>query len=368
MKPLREAAVAGVLRTPFLKPGTSFSGVPEAEIIRLVTGELLFSSMIEPSIIDTVVLASSFPSERSVHRDVHSSCMALGFDRHFRIFSLYSGDSSDLTAIVETAMRISTGESEAAIVVGVGVGKNVFGQELPHVSNFPSLEVVERYPSTLEERESYVKNSIEKAREASEEGNRSGMKLMALPPLFEEVIDRDDLVETDEPGDNELPRVMMCDFYAPQREGVGALLLTTADKVKAKGKDEVFVLSQFKHLGVPAHLRGAGAAVALEALLKERQLPIDHLDELEIMETTSAQVLSSLKALQSTSPLGDGTEKEFSVNSSGGSLACGSVPSCSGIRMLAGLTERLGKNNGRLGALACEGSGNEALALLVERS
>ena len=130
----------------------------------------------------------------------------------------------------------------------------------------------------------------------------------------------------------------------------------------------MFVLSQFKHLGVPAHLRGAGAAVALEALLKERQLPIERLDELEIMETTSAQVLSSLKALQPNSPLGDGGGKEFSVNSSGGSLACGRVPSCSGIRMLAGLTERLEKNKGHIGAVVYEDSGNDALALLVERS
>jgi acetyl-CoA acetyltransferase len=388
MKALREAAAAGILRTPFVKPGTSFKGVPESELIRLVAGELLFSTSIEPSTIDTVIIASSFPVDRAVFRQVSSSCRSLGFDRHLRVISLCSGLVSDLGALMEAAMRISTGDSEAVLVIGVGVGEDVsegrFRRQLPEMALFPSPEVAEHYPSTLEERRTYLETSINRAQDALKEGNKTGMKPITLPPYYDSSVELDDITRADAMEETwpsaeyleGLPPMLVCDFMAPPREGVGALILTTVEKARSSDTGWAFRTTGFKHLGVPGHLRGAGAAVALESLLMEHQLSVEDIDVLEVMETTSAQVLSTLKRLKSHSLSVDGagrvseddTPGRLKVNPSGGSLAYGLVPSCTGIMMLAGLTEHLALGSARLGAVVSEDAGGEALALLIERS
>jgi acetyl-CoA acyltransferase len=383
MKPLREAAVTGILRTPFVKPGTCFSGVPESALIKLVASELLFSSTIDPALVDTLLIASSYPIDRHVIHEIRITCRKLGFDPHVRVISLNSGTVTDLSAFVSAALKISSGESEAAMVIGVGIGGALFSQDTVDTTGYPAAEVIERYPSTFEEREEYVKNSISKAHDALLEGYRMGLVQIPLPPLFGEIVNQDHFVETDQPDERqdaeessaELPPVFTCDFTAPQREGLGALLLTTAERARSLTDEDVFIISGSRHIGVPPHLRGAGAAVALDSLLTDNQLSFADVEILEIMETTSAQVLSSLKALRTKSPGGNtgGTETAdgfgaIVVNPSGGSLATGYVPSCSGIRMLAGLTEHLTKRKARLGAVACEAAGSDAVALLLERA
>jgi len=90
MKQMREAAVAGVLRTPFVKPESSFGEVPVPDIIRLVIGELLFSYAIDPSSIDTVFIASPRPVPEGALDDLRSACRSLGFDSHFKLITVCS--------------------------------------------------------------------------------------------------------------------------------------------------------------------------------------------------------------------------------------------------------------------------------------
>jgi acetyl-CoA acetyltransferase len=379
MKHMREAVIAGVVRTPFVKPGSSFRGIPEAEVARLVIAELLFSSSFDPSHIDTILIASCLPLDQTMPLELSSSCRALGFDRHFRVISLCSGSISDLAALNEAYMRISTGESDGAIVIGVGVGDVRGAEPLPpgerEILRYPGSQVNERYSSTFENRRSYTTETVRKAREARAAGRNKGMTPLPVPPFFEYILDRDDIFEPhDTEYRGELDPVMLCDVTADRREGLAALILTTAERVQNLEDDAGCRISCCRHLGVPDHLRGIGAAIALESLLAENQLSLYDMDVLEIGEMTAAQVLSSLAYLRVHSPQGgpigepEGRAGEtLQINPTGGSLGYGFVPAVSGITMFAAMRENLAREHRGRGAICSEDFHGQAHACIVER-
>ncbi len=386
MKHMREAAVAGVLRTPFVKPESSFRGVPEADLIRLVIGELLFSYSIEPSSIDTVFVASFRPVREEVLCELRSACRSLGFDSHFRLITMCSGGISDLVALTAAVTRVSTGDSDVSLVVGVGIGEGdgvrSFNRGGPGQNHFPCRMVIDRYPSTYRDRLSFRAESDRKARDSSTGSRGTGLMPLSMPPYFDRIIQRDDLTDYEVEnapwdtgtGPEELPAELFLDFTAPQREGAGAIALTSMESSVGCVSGSRLRITGFRHLGIPPHLGGLGAAVALESLLSEKRVSLDEIDVFEILELTTAQTISSLEHLRSLLPrdeafcVGNGEDGGvLTVNPFGGSLVYGFVPSCSGILMIASLMEYCNHTKSQVGAVLCEDPSGEAVALTVEK-
>lgn len=374
----RESAIAGILRTPFIKPDACLAEVPDEELIRIVAGELLFSSAIHPSSIDTVIVASSAPVGRAVMDEVASSCRSLGFDTHFRLLSISSGFGSDLAALMDAAMRVSSGDTEAALIIGLGTGEG-FPRKSLDLRSYPSMKVTDRYPSTFEERIAYAEASIRKASARARRGTMAGVCKIGFPPYFESIFEKDGIERGINPTDfclqenfdNSGKQMLVCDFIAPSRIGLGALLLTTTERAHSAGSGRILRITGLKHIGIPKHLLGAGAAIALGSLLSEEAVSLEDIGVLEVMETTSAQAISTLKHLEIDSKRfiiadRDETDGRPTVNPSGGSLAFGFVSSCSGIMMLINATDYMAQNQIQLGAVAYEDVRGEAMTVLLE--
>jgi acetyl-CoA acetyltransferase len=381
VKHLREVSVAGITRTPFVSPGSSFEGIPESELIRLTVADLLFSSRIDTSSIDTLLIASSRPLAETVLEEASSTCRLLGCDGYIKVISVGARVSSDLAAFLVAAMKIKSHESQAAIVVGAGLNAAPPGVPNPGASRFPSREVARQYPSNYTQRKEYVSASLAKHEAAAQAGRRAGLAPVILPPYYDRVVDADALPDADrrerpegEEGEVALPFPLEgYEFMPAPREGLGAILLTTTDSARSSGSTMVSSLRGFTQIGLPHHLRGAGAAVALECLAREETILIQDIEVFEVSEVTSAQALSTLKRLQEQRGEDTGVpaaseRDDARINPAGGALAYGTVPSAGGIRMLASLMESMMTMGAHVGALAFEDPAGEAFAILLERA
>lgn len=369
VKHLREVSVAGITRTPFLPPGTSFEGICESELIRLVIADLLFSSPIDPSLVDALIIGSARPLGAEVLEEASSTCRLLGCDRYVKAISLGAGSSCDLAALFVAAMKIAAHESRSAIVVGSGVGASLPRDRSEGARTFPSFEVARQYPSSYKERKEYASESKARYQAAILAGQRSALAPVFLPPCFEHVIDADQPESEDTEEQQETNEEF--EFRPSLREGLGAVLLSAADCTASGDTTIARRLAGFMQIGLPQNLRGAGAAVALECLAREGEIPIRNIEVFELYEATSAQALSTLKRLREVRgqdpSITDGNGRDrLHANPAGGALAYGFAPSASGIRMLASLMESMTMRKARLGALLYEDPAGEAFALLLD--
>jgi len=291
-----------------------------------------------------------------------------------------------MLALTEAAMHVIAGESDVSLIAGAGIGLGGGAGGINDVrwamDRFPFHEVVDRYPSTCSDRLSFRNESVRKAKDTASGSHGTGLIPLSLPPYFDRVISRDDLMDYEpepSPADSgpwcEEPAVeLVFDFSAPYREGAGVIALRSMENSSCGAPDVPFRLTGFRHLGVPPHLGGLGAAVALESLLSDKNTAVETIDVVEILELTTAQTISSLKRIRSLLPRdGDNGGNPgaagpvFSVNPHGGSLVYGHVPACSGIHMIASLMEYLNGTRSRTGAVLCEEPSGEAVALTFER-
>jgi acetyl-CoA acetyltransferase family protein len=139
-------------------------------------------------------------------------------------------------------------------------------------------------------------------------------------------------------------------------DGGAALLMASAEAVRAHGLKPLARLTAYATVGVEPSLMGMGPAPAIRKLLSNTGLTLADIDLIEINEAFAAQYLSVEKEL--------GLDRE-KVNVNGGAIALGHPLGMSGTRLLLTLMLEMRRRGVKRGiASACIGGGQGIAALL----
>jgi acetyl-CoA acetyltransferase family protein len=140
-------------------------------------------------------------------------------------------------------------------------------------------------------------------------------------------------------------------------DGAAALILASAEAVRARGLKPMARLAGWATVGVDPSIMGMGPAPAIRKLLDRTKLSLGDIDLFEINEAFAGQYLAVEKEL--------GLDRE-KVNVNGGAIALGHPLGMSGTRLLLTLTLELRRRGRKRGiASACIGGG-QGIAALVE--
>jgi acetyl-CoA acetyltransferase family protein len=140
-------------------------------------------------------------------------------------------------------------------------------------------------------------------------------------------------------------------------DGAAMLLLSTAERARARGREPLGRLVAWSVVGVEPSRMGIGPAPAIRAALGKAGLKLGDVDLFEINEAFAGQVLAVVR------DLGLALEK---LNVNGGAIALGHPLGASGARLTLTLLKELRRRGGGVGvASACIGGG-QGIALVVE--
>lgn len=140
-------------------------------------------------------------------------------------------------------------------------------------------------------------------------------------------------------------------------DGAAAVVVTSADNAKARGKAPLGRLVSWAVVGCEPELMGIGPAPASRAALAKAGLKIEDIDLWEINEAFAGQILAVIREL--------GLDRA-KLNVNGGAIALGHPLASTGTRCTLTLLKELRRRKARYGlAGACIGGG-QGIAVVVE--
>jgi len=143
-------------------------------------------------------------------------------------------------------------------------------------------------------------------------------------------------------------------------DGAAALLIASDDAVQAYNLKPRAKIIASTAVGVEPRIMGFAPAPAIKKLLKQANLTLDQMDEIELNEAFAAQALAVTRDLG----LPDDSNK---VNPNGGAIALGHPLGASGARLVTTALNQLEQTDGRYALCSmCIGVG-QGIALIIER-
>jgi len=142
-------------------------------------------------------------------------------------------------------------------------------------------------------------------------------------------------------------------------DGAAALIVTTADRAQAAGKQPMGFVRAHASVGVDPSTMGIGPAPSIRRACERAGIALDQIELFEINEAFAGQYLAVEKEL--------GLDRD-KVNVNGGAIALGHPLGATGTRLIYTLLVEMGKRGVRWGvASACIGGG-QGIAVVLERA
>lgn len=423
----RRVAIVRGLRTPFVKVGTAFADLTALDLGRMVVQELVQRADIDPREIDQVVFGQVIPNltATSIAREV---VIAAGLPRKIEAFTVARACATSIQATTTAANAIATGEADIVVVGGTEsmsdppiFASRPLAQALAAASKakglaaklqaFQRLKARDLVPIppaiaeystgltmgesaekmakenriTREEQDRIALASHQSAARAWKEGRFSEQVMhVVVPPRYEKVADRDNIVREDttvealgqlKPVFDRKYGSITAGNSSPLTDGAAALLLMSEERAKALGLQPLGYLRAHAYAATdPADQLLQGPAYAVPMALKRAGMRLGDIDLVEMHEAFAAQVASNLQALASpqfaakagwSEPVGEVDRERLNV--SGGSIALGHPFAATGARILSQALhelKRLNKNTVLCTACAAGGLG---AAVVLER-
>jgi len=223
------------------------------------------------------------------------------------------------------------------------------------------------------------------AAKAWSEGKLDGEVMhVPVPPSYEAVADRDNIVRADtsldalaqlRPVFDKRYGTITAGNSSPLTDGAAALLLMSEERARALGYEPLGFIRAFAYAATdPADQLLQGPAYAAPLALDRAGMKLSQVDLFEMHEAFAAQVASNLQAFASkefaskmgrSEPLGEVDRARLNVN--GGSIALGHPFGATGARVVTqGLNELKRRNQNTLLCTVCAAGGLGA-AVVLER-
>ncbi|MCC7537368.1 MAG: acetyl-CoA C-acyltransferase FadI [Deltaproteobacteria bacterium] len=404
--PARRVAIVAGLRTPFARRSTELRDLSALDLGRLVVGELVARTSLEPDVVEQVVFGQVVPNvtASNVAREV---VLASGLPRSTDAYSVSRACATSLQALVSVAQSIEGGLVRCGIAGGADSASDV---PIPvprrladalmassrarnwreRVTAFRDVRPRDLVPSapaprepstgmtmgehaetmardfgiTRERQDAYAHRSHGRARAAWNEGRfDDDVMRLYVPPRYEAVT-TDNAVRDDElaaygalpPAFDGRHGTITAATSAPLTDGAAVLLLMREDRAKELGLSPLGFLRSYAFAALdPREHMLMGPAYATPLALERAGVAFADVDLVEMHEAFAAQVLCNVEALGSEAFARDrlgrssavGQVSDDQLNPNGGSLAFGHPFAATGARLVLGaLTElrRRGKS------------------------
>jgi acetyl-CoA acyltransferase len=424
----RRAAIVAGLRTPFLRAGSDFARLDVLELARSVTVELLQRTALEPHQIDHVIYGN-------VTRPVQYSnlarelVLAAGLSKATPADTVSLACVSACQAITDATNLIERGYADVVVAGGVEMLSNVPIALSPplaralvtasqskslggRVESFRGLKLADLPPvaPTITEtstglsmgqsaelmaklngisradQDAWALHSHQKAATAWEDGRLA----TEVAPVYVvenggRAVTRDNHIRKDtsleklaqlKPVFDRVYGSVTAGNSSPLTDGAASVLLMSEERAQALGLTPKALVRSYAYAAVdPAGELLIGPAYAIPKALDRAGLTLRDIDLVEMHEAFAAQVLSTLKKLESrtfaqqelgrSEPVGCIDPER--TNLRGGSIALGHPFGATGARCVTTLANEMERQSAQLGLVSVCAAGGVGAAIVLER-
>lgn len=421
----RAAVIVGAKRTPFVRAGGEVRDLDVLDLARVATVELLADLDFDPALVDGLIFGNvSRPVK--YHNLAREIVLATGLPRTAPAHTVSLACASSCQSFTNAVDAIDRGYARALIAGGAESLSNVPIQYSPKLARalvrasrtkslagkaqtFASIRLADLAPVTPAIRETSTGLTMGESAEimakvngisrpeqdefalrshllASEESKRKGQRLAALQPDAGSVVTADNHIRSNtsleklaslRPVFDRTNGTVTAGNSSPLTDGAAAIMVMSRTAADGAGYLPKAVVRGYAYAAVdPGDQLLLGPAYAIPLALERAGIKLSDVDVFEMHEAFAAQVLSTLKALESkefareklgrASPVG--TIDRSALNPGGGSIALGHPFGATGARVLMDLVRHLEERDGQIGLASVCAAGGVGCAFVVERA
>jgi acetyl-CoA acyltransferase len=424
---MARAAIVQGLRTPFVKAGGAFQSLTALDLGRTVVQELVERSGIDPGDVDQLVFGQVIPTllAPGIAREV---VIAAGLPRRVEAHTVARACATSIQSLTDAASAIALGLSQVAITGGTECMSDApiftsrpLARALVRASRAKSLpeklrafegvharDLVPVPPAIAEhstgltmgqsaekmaqenhisraEQDAIALSSHRNAAQGWKEGHFDAQVMhVAVPPRYEAVVPRDDIVREDtsaealaalKPAFDRKYGTVTAGNSSPLTDGAAALLVMSEERARSLGLEPLGFVRSFAYAATdPAEQLLQGPAYAAPIALDRAKMTLGDIDLFEMHEAFAAQLASNLQAFASADfarklgrkgPLGEVDRSRLNVD--GGSIALGHPFAATGARVVMQALHALRRKklNTALCTVCAQGGNGAAVVLEV---
>lgn len=368
----RKVVIIDSVQTPWGKMNGSLSKLDSADLAAALLKALAERTQMNLETIDHIVFGQSHPSTSPNNMGHYASLLAR-FPESIPGYTVHSNTASGLQALRSAYYLIASGNENVCIAGGTDSYTHAPFAIRDARKSFPEssrmiIDTVEEaeyatqpkkvnhaecyalvYGERSEEAYQYQRESKEKAQKASEIISENVIPVSYVERKKGEIIvAMDELIETD--------TYPVLPVYA---DGAAAVMLMTEETAQKSGQKPVAEILGFAVAGGEPVSRQVPGVTAVEKLLKRKNISIEEVSVIEIMENSASEVLESIKSLRKD-------EKILpDINPLGGALSYGLNEGAEGLRMVIHLLHSL--ETGKTGLICINSSGGQGMAVLIKK-
>jgi acetyl-CoA acyltransferase len=428
LRPGRRAAVIAGLRTPFVKAGTDFKDLSAVDLGALVVNELVARSGLPVSTFDMVTFGQVVPS-KLVTLIGREMVLRSQLPRSVEAHTVARACATSLQAATSAADQIALGHADCAVAGGAEsisdapiFASRRLAQKLVELSRARTLPQRLSIISTLKLADfrpdppalTEPTTGLSMGQSAEQMAQKNGIPRraqdelalashqraaaawaagrfedevmhVAVPPRFERVSARDNIVRADttldalaslKPVFDRRYGTVTAGNASPLTDGAAAVIVMSEEKARALGLTPLGFLRSYAYAGLdPRDQLLQGPAYAAPIALDRAGLTLQDMDLVDMHEAFAAQVLSNLQAfasrafaekeLRRAAPLGEVDPSRLNVN--GGSIALGHPFAATGARMITQTLRELQRRRKQYALLTVCAAGALGAAVVLER-
>ncbi|MBV9326927.1 MAG: acetyl-CoA C-acyltransferase [Chloroflexi bacterium] len=425
----RRAAIVAGLRTPFVRAGTDFAQLDVLELARSVTVELLQRANLDPTEVQHVIYGN-------VTRPVQYSnlarelVLASGLPRTTPADTVTLACASACQAITDATNLIERGYADVVIAGGVEMLSNVpislspplaralvsasqarsTGQRIASFRHLRLADLPPVAPTITEtstglsmgqsaelmaklngisraDQDAWALGSHHKAAAAWQDGRLAAeVAPVFVPSDTGHAVTRDNHIRPDtsldklaqlKPVFDRAYGTVTAGNSSPLTDGAASVLLMSEERARGLGYSPKAFVRAYAYAAVdPAGQLLLGPAYAIPQALDRAGIALDDVEVVEMHEAFAAQVLSTLKKLDSDAfareELGRsravGCIDAGRINLGGGSIALGHPFGATGARCVTTLANTMERRSAGLGLVSVCAAGGIGAAIVLERS
>ncbi|MBV8713799.1 MAG: acetyl-CoA C-acyltransferase [Chloroflexi bacterium] len=425
---LRRAAIVAGLRTPFVRAGSEFAQLDVLELARSVTVELLQRTELDPKLVDQVIYGNVTRPVQYANL-ARELVLAAGLPTSTPADTVTLQCASAIQAITDATNLIERGYADVVIAGGVEMLSNVpiaLSPQLARavvsasqsrtlrqrVSSFGSVRLKDLPPVAPAIAETSTGLTMGQSAELMAKLNgisradqdawalgshqkavaawRNGEMKQEVAPVYVTSdggrgVTRDNHIRPDtsleklaqlRPVFDRAYGTVTAGNSSPLTDGAASILLMSEDRAKSLGYAPKAMVRSYAYAAVdPAGQLLLGPAYAIPKALDRAGTTLMDIDLVEMHEAFAAQVLSTLRKLDSNefarTELGRdqavGCIDPARMNVRGGSIALGHPFGATGARCVTTLANEMERQSARLGLVSVCAAGGVGAAIVLER-
>lgn len=366
---MKKVVIADSVRTAWCKPGGRLASFMTSDFSATLLKALLERTGVEPTAVDQVVFGQAHPSTMP-NNIGHYAWLKAELPVEVPGYTVQSVSSSALQALRNCYYLIATGNESICVAGGADsysaapfvlrdARNHFYPQHRTFIDSIEEAELctqpeamsrLEQYElvhgkSISTEAAEYAAQSVEKAQSA----NLSAQ----IVPFSYEVRKKGTVTVGQDEWLAEANGVESA--LSPYADGAAVTMLMSEDKAEELGIRPKAILSGFAVAGCDPKEQQTAGAMAVNRLLKNKDLTMDDIAVIEVIENSAQDVLDTVKTLG----------RSAAVNPMGGALAYGKNDGAEGIIMLMRLIDSL--QEGQKGIVCTYTAGGQGMAALVEK-